>query len=48
MTSLSRPLIARAIRRGELGALKLGGCVVIPREALQEWLDAHARPLKAS
>jgi excisionase family DNA binding protein len=44
-TKLSRPLIALAIKRGDLAAVKLGGCVLIPREALQAWLDRYARPV---
>jgi hypothetical protein len=45
-TRLSRPKISLAIKHGELRAMKLDGCVVIPRESLQAWLDEHARPIE--
>jgi len=44
VTGLSRPTIAGAIKRGELGALKLRGAIIIPRAALQRWLDERSVP----
>ena len=42
MTHLSRPLIASAIKKGELRALKIGGAVVIPRQCLETWINERA------
>ena len=47
MTHLSRPLIASAIKKGELKALRLGGAVIIPRESLEAWLNERAVPYRA-
>ena len=39
MVGVSRPRISAAIKTGALEALKRDGLVLIPREALQAWLD---------
>lgn len=38
---VSVPFVRLEIRRGKLRALKLGRRVVVPIEALREWLDAE-------
>lgn len=43
-TRVSRPYIAAEIKAGRLQALKIGHVVLIPREALQRWLDERAVP----
>ena len=44
LVGLSRPAVSAAIKKGELKARKLNGCVVVTREAVEQWINAVAVP----
>ncbi len=45
-TGISRPYLAAEIKAGRLLAMKLNGAVLIPKQALQDWLDRFAKPFE--
>ena len=47
-TGLSRATIDRAIAARQLAASKMGARVIIPRRAIEEWIEANLRPAKHS
>jgi excisionase family DNA binding protein len=47
LVGISRPAVSAAIARGELAAFRLNGCVLVRREAIEEWINEFARPWRA-
>lgn len=45
---MSRPAISAAISRGDLGAVRLRGTVLISRASAQVWLDRFSQPWKTT
>ena len=44
MYSVSIPFLRLEIARGRLKPLRLGRCLRIPRDSLEQWTDSEKRP----
>ena len=38
-TGLTKPFILGALRRGEIEAVRLGGCLLLRADSVEKWLD---------